>query len=60
MSDFECRKGHPLKSGEYVCPICGEKLARMDGMSNSELRKLESMDCDYIDDQYEDDEDVDQ
>jgi len=54
MSEFECANGHLLKSGEYICPICGEKLARMDGMTRGEC---EQDDIEYIDDEYEMDED---
>jgi len=36
MSEFECVNGHLLHSGEYVCPICGARIGRMDGMTRSE------------------------
>jgi len=32
-----------MKSGEYVCPICGGRIARMDGMTRSEA-EAEDMD----------------
>lgn len=38
MSEFECVNGHLMKSGEYVCPICGARIGRMDGMTRSEAR----------------------
>lgn len=36
MSEFECSQGHLMKSGEYTCPKCGGRIARMDGMTKSE------------------------
>ena len=36
MSEFECVNGHLMVSGEYVCPICGARIGRMDGMTRSE------------------------
>lgn len=41
MSEFECKNGHLMKSGEYTCPVCGAKIARMDGMTRSECRREE-------------------
>lgn len=44
MSEFECANGHLMKSGDITCPKCGARLARMDGMSEKELRAQESAD----------------
>ena len=39
MSEFECRNGHIMKSGEYICSTCGAKLARTDGMNKEEFEQ---------------------
>jgi len=41
MSEFTCKNGHIMKSG-LKCHICGDRLARMDGLSASELRRKEA------------------
>lgn len=41
MSDFECAKGHLMRSGEMHCKICGSRLARMDGMSGRQLAEID-------------------
>lgn len=46
MSEFECINGHLLKPGEYLCPFCGERLGRMDGMTRSEARREDQEDYD--------------
>ena len=37
MSEFECANGHLMKSGEYICPICGARIGRMDGQTRREI-----------------------
>jgi hypothetical protein len=44
MSEYMCNKGHLMKSGEYSCPECGGRIYSEDGMSRSELRRMEAMD----------------
>jgi len=56
MSEFECKNGHLMKSGEYICSICGERISRVDGMSRAEF---ERDDEDYDIDVDEDGEDID-
>lgn len=41
MSEFECSQGHLMRSGDIRCKICGGRLARMDGMSGRQLRKMD-------------------
>lgn len=41
MSEFECVNGHLMRSGVFICPICGGHLHRMDGMTARELRAQE-------------------
>lgn len=43
MSEFECKNGHLMKSGEYICTLCGSGIGREDGISSSEARKREEM-----------------
>lgn len=43
MSEYICKKGHLMKSGEYYCSICGERIGYEDGMSRNEMRKLEGI-----------------
>ena len=40
MSEFLCPHGHDM-SGHEVCPVCGERANRMDGMGNRELMERE-------------------
>lgn len=42
MSEFECSKGHLVKPSERICPICGGKIVRMDGMTGSQLKRKEA------------------
>ncbi len=37
MSEFECRNGHLMGSGQFTCKECGAPLWRMDSKSNREL-----------------------
>ncbi len=37
MSEFACRNGHPMYSGQWTCSECGAPLATMDGKGNAEL-----------------------
>lgn len=46
MSEFMCVSNHPLKSGEYFCPICGGSIYSEDGMSRREVRRREADDPD--------------
>lgn len=39
MSEFECRNGHLMKSGEYICSICGSHIAKTDGMNKEEFER---------------------
>ena len=57
MSDFTCRNHHTLKAGEYSCPICGERLTFVDGLSRSEARRQEEMEEEYPEE--EDNDEVD-
>jgi len=45
MSEFICRNGHLLKSGEFRCSCCGEKIHQTDGISRSEIRNQEMQDA---------------
>jgi len=58
MSEFECKKGHLMKPGEYICSICGEKISKMDGLSNNEIRKLGDIE-NYDMEEIEKEEDID-
>lgn len=52
MSEFLCRNGHdmPPSAGPF-CRICGSRVAYMDGMSSSELRRQEEYEREHdIDD----------
>jgi len=42
MSEFECRNGHLMASGEFTCSICGARLHRMDGMTSREIARQEA------------------
>ncbi len=44
MSEFECAQGHPMSSRDLRCKVCGSLLARMDGMTNAQLRAMEDAD----------------
>jgi hypothetical protein len=57
MSEYECRNGHSMRSGEYSCPLCGEKIGFEDGMSRSEMRTREREDPDGGYDEKREDED---
>lgn len=46
MSEFECRNGHIMKSGEYFCNVCGERIGKMDGMTRGEANKEDQEDYD--------------
>ena len=53
MSCFECSNGHiMLPSQGTICRICGAKVARMDGYTNSEWKRIEE----YEDDTTESDD----
>lgn len=54
MSEFECRNHHLMKSGEYSCRICGERIEYTDGMSRNEMRALDAID--YPDEKENEDE----
>lgn len=42
MSYFECRNGHEIVPSEgSTCKICGERVYKMDGLTGSQLRKME-------------------
>lgn len=56
MSEFTCSNGHDMKSGQLYCPKCGGRLARMDGMTNRELKAQEAAELAGDDD---DDNDTD-
>ena len=56
MSEFECKNGHLMKSGEYICPICGARIGKVDGMSRAEF---EREDEDYDMEEIEKEEDID-
>lgn len=46
MSEFECKNGHTMRSGEYFCKVCGERIATMDGMTRSEAKREDQEDYD--------------
>jgi hypothetical protein len=39
MSEFSCKNMHLMSCSDRVCRVCGESMAYMDGMSESELMK---------------------
>jgi hypothetical protein len=41
MSEFTCGLGHDMSPRDIFCPQCGGRVARMDGHSNAELRRME-------------------
>jgi uncharacterized Zn finger protein (UPF0148 family) len=45
-----------MKSGEYFCSICGERIHKMDGMTKSEANRDDE---DYDMEEVEKEEDID-
>jgi len=41
VSEFACRNGHLMRSGDRVCPQCGEPCYTMDGMTGRQLAAME-------------------
>ena len=41
MSEFACRNGHLMRSGDRVCPECGEPCYTMDGMTGRQMAEME-------------------
>lgn len=42
MSEFLCKNGHVMKTGDIICK-CGARLYFMDGSTNWQLRKMEEL-----------------
>ena len=42
MSEFACKNGHLMRSGEFKCRECGAKLHTMDGFTDAQWRMMES------------------
>ena len=45
MSEFACRKGHLMRSGDRVCPECGEPCYTMDGMTGGQIVEMERVEA---------------
>ena len=60
MSEFACRNGHLMSSGEWKCKQCGEPLYSMDDMTDSQLRRQDKYEREHgyddEDEQKEEDE----
>ena len=41
MSEFTCRNGHLMRTGQLRCEDCGAPLHAMDGMTDKQIRKQE-------------------
>lgn len=41
MSENECRNGHVFPGSQIQCPICGEPVYRIDGLTEEEEREME-------------------
>ena len=44
MSEFECAQGHDMSPRDRRCKVCGGRVARMDGLTNAQLRAMEDAD----------------
>ncbi|GAH00854.1 unnamed protein product [marine sediment metagenome] len=42
MSEFACKNGHIMGSGQRICH-CGARLYTMDGLTAWQLRKMEEL-----------------
>ncbi len=43
MSEFTCRNHHQMSCRDHTCPICGSRVAYMDGLSDRDLREMREM-----------------
>ena len=55
MSEFSCRNGHLIRSGERFCSLCGEPRYFMDGMTARQLSAIEQYEAE-LDAEREEDE----
>lgn len=59
MSEFRCQNDHLMRSGEYVCKICGGYLETVDGETSGQFRRREKAERDSVA-RAEDDEEEDE